>query len=56
MTVRTRSVWFWRYLLALGIALAVGFLIDGKFLLLVVALAWTAAMLIALSRMRRQRT
>jgi hypothetical protein len=56
MTVRTRSVWFWRYLLALGIALAVGFLIDGKFLLLVVALAWTVAMLIALTRIRSQRS
>ena len=52
---KPRSVWFWRYLLALGVALAVGFLIDGKFLLLVVALVWTVAMVIALSRIRRQR-
>jgi hypothetical protein len=55
MSKRARSVWFWRYLLVLGIALAVGFLVDGKFLLLVVALAWTVAMLIALTRIRRQR-
>jgi hypothetical protein len=50
-----RSVWYWRYLLILGLALAVGFLIDGKFLLLVVALIWTVAMLVALARIRRQR-
>jgi hypothetical protein len=50
-----RSVWFWRYLLALGIALAIAFLVDGKFLLLLLALAWTVAMLVALTRIRRQR-
>jgi hypothetical protein len=55
MKIASRSVWFWRYLLALGIALAIGFLVDGKFLLLIVALLWTVAMLIALTRMRRQR-
>ncbi|MGP0032364.1 MAG: hypothetical protein ACLPVF_17910 [Acidimicrobiales bacterium] len=55
MKSSTRSVWFWRYLLALGIALAIGFLVDGKFLLLMVALVWIVAMLVSLARARRQR-
>ena len=55
MRSKPRSVWFWRYLLALGIALAVGFLVDGKFLLLIVALIWIGAMVVALTRIRRQR-
>jgi hypothetical protein len=51
----TRSVWFWRYLLALGIALTIAFLVDGKFLLLILALLWTVSMTVALKRINRQR-
>jgi hypothetical protein len=51
----TRSVWFWRYLLALGVALALAFLVDGKFLLLLLALVWIVSMTVALRRIKRQR-
>jgi hypothetical protein len=42
-------------MLALGIALAIDFLIDDKLVLLIVALAWIVAMSVALTRIRRQR-
>jgi hypothetical protein len=42
-------------MLALGIALTIDFLIDDKFIPLVLALAWSVAMLVAIRRLRRQR-
>jgi hypothetical protein len=46
-----------RFLLALGIALVLGFLLDGKFILVVVALAWVASAAFSLWRLNRsQRT
>jgi hypothetical protein len=55
VTKKARSVWFWRCMLALGIALTIDFLIDDKFIPLVLALAWSVAMLVAIRRLRRQR-
>jgi hypothetical protein len=40
-------------MLALGVALAIAFMVDGKFLLLILALVWILAMSLALVRIRR---
>lgn len=53
MNLTSRPPRFWRLLLALGVALAVAFLVDGKFLLLLLALAWIVTMSFALWRIRR---
>jgi hypothetical protein len=53
----TKKRWSTRFLLAIGIALVLGFLLDGKFILVVVALVWVASAAFSLWRLdRSQRT
>ncbi|HEX3792973.1 MAG TPA: hypothetical protein VHV57_00590 [Acidimicrobiales bacterium] len=53
MRTPTRSRRSTRFLLAFGIALALGFLLDGKFILVVVALVWVASAAFSLWRLNR---
>lgn len=53
---RSRSrPWFWRFMLVLGIALAIDFLVDDKLIFAGIALIWMLACLFTLSRLKRSR-
>jgi hypothetical protein len=49
-----RPRWQWKLLLILSVALAFIFLIDDKWLPLIIVLVWMGAILISLARLRRQ--
>ena len=48
-----RQHWYWRFLLVLGIALAIDFLVDAKLQLVGLALLWIAVCFFSLWRIRR---
>jgi hypothetical protein len=48
-----RGRWYWRFLLVLGIALAIDFLVDDKLIFAAIALIWIAACFLTLWRLRR---
>ncbi len=50
-----RRHWFWRFMLVLGIALAIDFLLDDKLIFAGIALLWILACFFTLSRLRRSR-
>jgi hypothetical protein len=56
MRSTTRGHWYWRFLLVLGIALGIDFLVDDKLLLAGLALIWIAACYFTLWRLRKART
>ena len=43
--------WYWRFLLVLGVALAIDFLFDDKLILVGVALVWIATCWFSLRRL-----
>jgi hypothetical protein len=45
--------WYWRFLLVLGVALAIDFLVDDKLILAGIALIWIVACFFTLWRLRR---
>jgi hypothetical protein len=47
--------WFWRFMLVLGVALAIDFLVDDKLIFAVIALIWILACFFTLSRLRKSR-
>ena len=48
-----RRRWYWRFLLVLGIALAIDFLVDDKLIFAAIALIWIVACFFTLSRLRK---
>jgi hypothetical protein len=48
-----RRRWYWRFLMVLGIALGIDFLVDDKLLLAALALIWIGACYFSLWRLRR---
>jgi hypothetical protein len=48
-----RRHWYWRFLLVLGIALAIDFLVDDKLIYAALAVIWIAACYFSLWRLRR---
>jgi hypothetical protein len=48
-----RRHWYWRFLLVLGIALGIDFLIDDKVFFALLALMWIVACYFALWRLRK---
>jgi hypothetical protein len=53
VTRAPRGRWYWRFLLVLGIALAIDFLVDDKLIFAAIALIWIAACFFTLWRLRR---
>jgi hypothetical protein len=53
MDRRPRRHWYWRFLLVLGIALGIDFLVDDKLIFAALALIWIVACYFALWRLRR---
>jgi hypothetical protein len=47
--------WFWRFMLVLGVALAIDFLVDDKLIFAGIALIWILACFFTLSRLRKSR-
>jgi hypothetical protein len=52
---RPRKSWYWRFMLVLGVALAIDFLVDDKLIFAVLALVWIGACAFTLSRLKRSR-
>jgi hypothetical protein len=48
-----RGHWYWRFLLVLGIALGIDFLVDDKLIFAGFALIWIAACFFTLGRLKR---
>jgi hypothetical protein len=48
-----RKHWYWRFLIVLGIALGIDFLVDDKLIFAALALIWIAACYFSLWRLRR---
>jgi hypothetical protein len=48
-----RRYWYWRFLIVLGVALAIDFFVDDKFLLAGLALIWICLCSFTLRRLRR---
>jgi hypothetical protein len=55
MNRATGRQWYWRFLLVLGIALGIDFLVDDKVIFAVFALIWIVACYFALWRLRKSR-
>jgi hypothetical protein len=51
-----RAHWYWRFLLVLGIALGIDFLVDDKLILAGLALVWIVSCYFTLWRLRKART
>jgi hypothetical protein len=49
----SRKHWYWRFLIVLGIALCIDFLVDDKLLFAAFALIWIALCYFTLWRLRR---
>ena len=47
--------WFWRFMLVLGVALAIDFFVDDKLIFAGIALMWILACFFTLSRLRKSR-
>lgn len=47
--------WFWRFMLVLGVALAIDFFIDDKLIFAGLALIWILACFLTLSRLGKSR-
>jgi hypothetical protein len=52
---RSDKRWYWRFLMVLGIALAIDLLIDDKLLFAALMLIWIGACSFSLRRLRRAR-
>jgi hypothetical protein len=48
-----RRRWYWRFLLVLGIALAIDFLVDDKLIFAAIAAIWIAACYFTLGRLKK---
>jgi hypothetical protein len=48
-----RRLWYWRFLLVLGVALGIDFLVDDKLLFAALALIWIVACYFTLWRLRK---
>ena len=48
--------WFWRFMLVLGVALAIDFLVDDKLIFAGIALLWILACFFTLSRLSKSRS
>lgn len=53
MNKAPRRRWYWRFLLVLGVALGIDFLVDDKLLLALLALVWIIACYFTLWRLRK---
>jgi hypothetical protein len=51
-----RRRWYWRFLLVLGIALAIDFLVDDKLIFAAIALIWIVACFFTLWRLGRSQS
>ena len=47
--------WFWRFMLVLGVALAIDFFVDDKLIFAGLTLIWILACVFTLSRLRKSR-
>jgi hypothetical protein len=48
-----RGRWYWRFLLVLGIALAIDFLVDDKLIFAAIAAIWIAACYFTLGKLKK---
>jgi hypothetical protein len=48
-----RRLWYWRFLIVLGVALTIDFFVDDKFLLAGLALIWICLCSFTLWRLRK---
>jgi hypothetical protein len=48
-----RRHWYWRFLLVLGVALAIDFFVDDKLLFGAIALAWIGVCYFTLGRLKK---